>query len=228
MPLEEIQSVLATPDLQARNARITAHLDRLEGELGRVQRAVGSLRDILAPHPPDAAAAIQLRSVPATPAAAVSAVVDSDDIGSWFQGALGELHATLTAQRLPATGTAGGIFADDLFTHHRGQATIFIPCADSVRPVGRVTATVIPAVELAVITHGGTPTESDRSYGELATYVTRHAIAVDGPIREYYLVGQRDTADIAQWRTEIGWPIFQTRATTGPDEADRGDGAQPR
>jgi hypothetical protein len=28
--------------------------------------------------------------------------------------------------------------------------------------------------------------------------------------REYYLVGQHDTPGTAQWRTEIGWPIFQT------------------
>ena len=44
--------------------------------------------------------------------------------------------------------------------------------------------------------------------------LTQHAddgtLGVDGPIREYYLIGQRDTADTSQWRTEIGWPIFRT------------------
>jgi hypothetical protein len=30
------------------------------------------------------------------------------------------------------------------------------------------------------------------------------------------LVGQRDTADTTQWRTEIGWPVFQTGAGTRP------------
>jgi effector-binding domain-containing protein len=50
----------------------------------------------------------------------------------------------------------------------------------------------------------------DRAYGALGTYVARHAIAVEGPIREYYLVGQRDSPDPSQWRTEIGWPIFMT------------------
>jgi len=40
--------------------------------------------------------------------------------------------------------------------------------------------------------------------------VTQHALAVDGSIREYYLVGRRDTQDTSQWRTEIGWPIFHT------------------
>jgi hypothetical protein len=31
-------------------------------------------------------------------------------------------------------------------------------------------------------------------------------------MREYYLVGQRDTLDDGQWRTEIGWPVFRTGA----------------
>jgi effector-binding domain-containing protein len=44
----------------------------------------------------------------------------------------------------------------------------------------------------------------------LAAYVTDHALAVEGPIREYYLVGPHETADEDQWRTEIGWPIFHT------------------
>ena len=35
---------------------------------------------------------------------------------------------------------------------------------------------------------------------------------VDGPIREYYLVGRHETADESAWRTEIGWPIFSTGA----------------
>jgi effector-binding domain-containing protein len=213
MPLEEIQAVLAAPDVATRNDRITSHLSRLEDELGRTQQAVASLRDLLAPPAPGArAAGIELRSEPAAPAAAITEVVDAQDSAPWLQGALGELCATLAAQNVPAAGPAGGIFADDVFTRHHGQATIFVPCGGPVRPMGRVSALVVPAAELAVITHAGAPADADRAYASLATYVTRHALAVDGPMREYYLVGQRDTPDDSQWRTEIGWPVFQTGA----------------
>jgi DNA-binding transcriptional MerR regulator len=215
MPLEEIQGVLAAPDVAARNERITAHLNRLEHELGRTQQAVTSLRDLLAPPAPGGrAAGIEVRSVPAAPAAAISEVVDVQDSAPWLQGALGELYATLAAQNVPADGPAGGIFADDVFTAHHGRATIFVPCRGPVRPMGRVSALAVPAVELAVITHAGPPAEADRAYASLATYVTHHALAVDGPMREYYLVGPRDTPDHAQWRTEIGWPVFRTSAAS--------------
>ena len=54
------------------------------------------------------------------------------------------------------------------------------------------------------------------SYGALAAYVTDHALGVEGPIREFYLVGPHETADEDQWRTEIGWPIFRTGHARGP------------
>jgi DNA-binding transcriptional MerR regulator/effector-binding domain-containing protein len=209
MPLEEIQAVLAAPDLRTRNERISAHLTRLEEELGRTQRAVASLRDLLTAPPAGTPAGIELRDVAATPAAAISEVVDALDVVAWLQGALGELYATLTAQALVPAGHAGGIYADEIFTHQRGQATVFVPCGGAIRPLGRVTSLVVPATELAIITHDG-PGGTDRAYGTLATYVARHALAVDGPMREYYLVGPRDTPDGSRWRTEIGWPIFQT------------------
>jgi len=210
MPIDEIKSILAAPDAGARNELIAAHLSRLEDSLTRTQNAIAALRDLL-DHPQDAARAnISHRSVPATAAAAITAVVDNDELGPWYHGALGELHATVTAQALTASGAPGGIYAEDLFSHERGQATVFIPCAGTVRPVGRVEALTIPPAELAVIVHNGPHDNIDRAYGALAIHVTQHALAVEGPIREYYLSGHLDTPDKPAWRTEIGWPIFQT------------------
>ena len=56
----------------------------------------------------------------------------------------------------------------------------------------------------------GSHADTDRAYGALATYVTQHALAVEGPIREYFLVGRHETTDESEWRTETGRPIFQT------------------
>jgi len=206
--------VLSAPDLRIRNQRISAHLSRLEEELGQVQSAVASLRDLLAtPSPGDISAQIEVRTMPATPAAAITAVVSADESAAWLQGALGELRATLAAHTAPAEGPAGGIYTDEVFTRHRGHVTIFVPCTEPVPPTGRVATTLIPAAELAVIEHHGPPADVDRAYGILATYVARHALAVEGPIREYYLTGQHDTPDTTQWRTEIGWPVFRTTST---------------
>ena len=211
MPLEDIQAVLDAPNLETRNQVIANHLARLEANLSRTQDAVASLRHLL--EQPTAALSIHHRYVPATLAAAITQTVQTAEALIWFQGALGELGATLAAQHLDPGGPPGGVFADELFADERGEATIFVPCTQEVRPMGRVAPRVIPPVELATIVHPGPYTGVDRAYGALGAYVTQHALGIDGPIREYYLVGPTDTNDESLWRTEVGWPIFQTRPT---------------
>jgi DNA-binding transcriptional MerR regulator len=208
MPLKDIQAVIAAPDVQTRNDLITAHLGRLESNLAQTQSAVASLRGLL--QGPTTTPRITHRNVGATTAAAIVQVVDMADATAWFRGALGEVSATLVAQGVAVTSPAGGIYSNAIFTDAHGEATIFIPCARPVRSVGRVVPFVVPATELAITEHHGSHTNIDIAYGSLATYVSKHALAIDGPLREYYLVGQLETADQSAWRTEIGWPVFQT------------------
>jgi DNA-binding transcriptional MerR regulator len=208
MPVSEIHAVLATSDLTQRNELIAAHLRRMETELAKTQNAVASLRDIL--EQPTKDLRIEHRRIGKTPAAAIRETVRSKDALSWFLGALTELHATVKAQKLTRTGAPGGIFANSLFSHGRGEATLFIPCNGTVRSAARVSGLVIPEIDIASLVHEGAYATVDMTYGALATYVARHALPMQGPIREYYLCGSQDTADERAWRTEIGWPIFQT------------------
>jgi DNA-binding transcriptional MerR regulator len=208
MPLSEIRAVLSAPDVQARNDLIAAHLKRLENDLARTSAAVASLRNLLEHPAPEVE--IGRRRADEVTAAAINEAVHVKDALSWYLGALGELHAALSAQRINPTGPAGGIFSNAIFSHAHGEATVFVPCDAKVRPIGRVASRVVPAIELATLVHKGSPANIDLAYGSLATYVTRHALAIEGPLREYYLVGPQDTSDASAWRTEIGWPIFQT------------------
>jgi effector-binding domain-containing protein len=159
---------------------------------------------------PTAPADLAHVSVPATTAAAITDTIDIKDAQAWYHGALGELHASLASQAVTSSGPAGGIYSNDLFAEHRGEATVFLPCELTFRATGRIDPLVIPAVELATTTHAGPHGDIDRSYGALATYVAHHALSIDGPIREYYLVDCHTTTDPSQWRTQIGWPIFHT------------------
>ena len=209
MPLDDIRTVMGTTDIRRRNEMINAHLMRLESQLAQTKRAVESLRELLEPGPV-AEGRIGYRRVEATEAVAISEVVDVSDALTWVPGALAELYATLTAQDVRICGPAGGIFADELIASERGQATVFVPFGGDFRRTGRLTELVVPAAELATVVHAGSYRDFDLAYGALATHVAQHAIAVDGPIREYFLVGPHDTRDETAWRTEIGWPVFHT------------------
>jgi DNA-binding transcriptional MerR regulator len=210
MPLEDIQIVLSAPDVETRNQVIANHLARLESSLAQTQQTVASVRSLL-DRPEDGSVTIEHRHVAATPAALITDILDTAHVVAWFRGAMGEVAGTLSAQGISPAGPVGGIFDPELLNEGEGRVTIFQPSDPLPEPVGRVSTAVIPQAELAMTVHLGSNTEVDRTYGALAAYVTKHALAVDGPIREYYLVGPLETPDESLWQTEIGWPIFQTR-----------------
>jgi DNA-binding transcriptional MerR regulator len=215
MPLEDIRIVLRAPDVETRNRVIAGHLARLESSLARTRETVASLRGLL-DRPRHSSVPVGHRHVAAAPAAVITGTVGKADVVAWYRGAMGEVAAALSAQGISPAGPLGGIFGTQLFTEDRGRVTIFLPSDPLPRPVGRVGTAVIPPAELATTVHLGSSTEVDRTYGALAAYVTQHELAAAGPIREYYLVGPSDTPDESLWRTEIGWPIFQTRPTPQP------------
>ncbi len=209
MPVERVREVLAAPDLEARNRLIADHLATLEKRLADAQAAVESLKNLLGAQA--APIAVELRAVPATRALGIQATVTRADLIAWWRGALGELEAVVDTQKLTRTGPTGGLFASSIFQDDRGDATMFVPVAKGAKPVGRVADVTIPAAELAVTEHRGAHVDMDVTYGALGSYVTSHALGVEGAVREYYVVDGRTAADSASWRTEIGWPVFGTR-----------------
>ncbi|HEX9540145.1 MAG TPA: MerR family transcriptional regulator [Streptosporangiaceae bacterium] len=203
MPLREVGEMLASPDPNSRAALVAAHLGRLESELQRTTTAVTSLRRLL--QPPQQLA-VELRAETARTVAAITGTVNRSDLARWYNQAIAELGAALAGQQM--TGPPGGMYDNELFTEDRGAMIVYHPVANPPT-VGRVRPVTLPAAELAVTVHRGAHRDLDISYGQLGAYVTDHALAVAGPVREAYLVGPRDTADQDSWRTEIGWPIFR-------------------
>ena len=97
----------------------------------------------------------------------------------------------------------------DPISNERGTMVVYIPVAEPPRS-GAVEPFVIPAAELTTTIHAGPHHDIDVTYGALGTYVKQHALEVVGPVREIYHLGPRDTTNDTRWRTEIGWPTFQT------------------
>jgi DNA-binding transcriptional MerR regulator len=210
MPVREVREVLAATDPQARSALIAGHLERLENQLGQTRSAVTALRRLLQPASPPIE--VELRVTEALTTAAIRATVEHSEILTWYSEAMAELDRTLRALHITPAGPCGGLYDNELFTDERGHAVVYVPVTGSPAR-GRVQPFTVPAAELAITVHHGPHDDIDVSYGQLGTYVTEHALAVAGPVRETYLTGPRDTGDSATWRTEIGWPVFRTSAT---------------
>lgn len=204
LPLAEVRQVLATDDAAARAALVGGHLRRLEVQLDRTRAAVLSLSQLLNPDavPPDVA----LRSVPGQVVAAITGDVGRAAVLDWYAAAMTELDAALVGhERL---GPPGGHYANELFSDGSGSILVYRPVVDPPER-GRVRPVELPAVELATVVHHGPHDDIDVTYGRVGTWVVEHALAVDGPVHEEYLVGPGDDPDPASWQTEIGWPVFR-------------------
>jgi DNA-binding transcriptional MerR regulator len=204
VPLADVAKILATADADERADLVGEHLRRLEAELDRTRAAVTSLRHLL--RPADSRLAVELRSVDARTVAGIDGVVNHEDVLNWYDAASTELDAALAGQ--PELGPPGGRYANDLFTGGRGAVLVHRSVADPPT-TGRVRPVHLPAAELAIVVHPGSHDDIDVTYGRLGAWVVEHALTVDGPVHETYLVGPRDDPDPSAWRTEIGWPVFR-------------------
>jgi DNA-binding transcriptional MerR regulator len=207
VPLAEVKAIIASDDPQHRAEVITGHLRRLESELSRTRSVVSSLRQLLQPDPDRLD--VELRSVPVRRVAAIREHVARERVQAWYDLAMAELEAAHPPDE--RTGPPGGRYANELFTDGAGELLVYLPVRDP-RPVGRVEIVDLAAVELAVAVHAGSHDDIDVTYGRLGAWVVEHALTVDGPVHETYLVGPLGTPIVPDWRTEIGWPIFRLAA----------------
>ncbi|GLZ50397.1 MerR family transcriptional regulator [Actinomycetospora sp. NBRC 106378] len=205
MPVAEIARLLGA-SVEERAALIAEHLVRLERRLATTSAAVGTLQRLLAPDPPRLQ--VERRWVPATTVTAVSGAVARDDVLDWYADAMAEIDGAVDAAGVTVTGPVGGRYDNELFTAGHGTMTVFAPTSGPVRS-GRVAPLELPARDLALTVHHGPHADIDVTYGALGRHLAEHALVVDGPVHETYVVGPRDTDDETAWRTEIGWPVFR-------------------
>ncbi|MBJ7341071.1 MerR family transcriptional regulator [Mycolicibacterium sp.] len=204
MPVREVADLLAAGDPNRRGELIAAHLGRLETQLEQTRIAAATLRRLL---DPDAESiAVQRRSTEAMRVAAISGVVSSPDVLTWYADAMTELDDALDSVGRVPTGPPGGLYDNALFTDDRGELVVYVPVPDPPR-VGRVAPLDVGPTELAVTVHNGAHDDIDVTYGALGVWVDQHALAIAGPVHETYLVRPRDTPEESAWRTEIGWPV---------------------
>jgi DNA-binding transcriptional MerR regulator len=214
MPLDGIKVVLSAPDVESRNAEITAHLDRMERQLAQVQSSVASLRALLSG--PAALPSVQLRAIPAVTALAIAEVVTVGDFTSWLPAALGDLSSALAAGGLQPAGPFGALYPGDFFELEQASVTAFLPVQTrGVCPgccghgLGRAVLAEIGGIDAAVAVHEGSVEDLDRTYAALGAEVAERVIGVQGPIREYYLTGLDDPGASTN-RVEVCWPVFRT------------------
>ncbi|MFE5192051.1 MerR family transcriptional regulator [Streptomyces sp. NPDC056628] len=182
---------------------VSAHLRRLEDRLGRTQRAVEALRELL---DPEAERTVSRDDLPPQQVFAVSLDVPPGADLSWYDAAMRDLDAA--AGRRPVL-PPGGRYAHELFTEGHGHATVYSPAelplpADAPATVRELR---LPPRSAVVATHAGPHDDLDLTYSALGSYAARHGLRTQSLIEEVYLVGPRDTDESEHWRTLVAWLV---------------------
>jgi DNA-binding transcriptional MerR regulator len=208
LPLADLRRFLAAesaggPDDGTAQQVVAAHLRRLEDRLGRTQRAVEALRELL---DPQAERAVTLEELPARRVLAVSLDVPEGAGLAWYDEALRDLDAAAgELSVLPP----GGRYEHTLVTEGLGRATVYVPFDAPLPPEvpGTVRELRLPRRTAAVATHQGRHDDLDLTYGAVGSFVARNDLRSQDLVEEVYLVGPRDTDRPERWRTLVAWLI---------------------
>jgi DNA-binding transcriptional MerR regulator len=182
---------------------VAAHLRRLEDRLGRTQRAVHALRELL---DPAAERAVSVEVLPAQHVLAVTLDVPPGSGLCWYDAAMRDLDAAAGARPvLPP----GGRYRHELFTEGHGRATVYLPAEGPVPPGAPATVRELhlPRRTAVVSTHHGPHDDLDLTYSAVGAFAARNGLRAQDLVEEVYLIGPRDTELPDRWRTVVAWLV---------------------
>ncbi|MFD8305085.1 MerR family transcriptional regulator [Streptomyces sp. NPDC059690] len=182
---------------------VAAHLRRLEDRLGRTQRAVQALRELL---DPQAERTVSLEVLPSQRVLAVTLDVPPGSDLSWYDAAMNDLDTAVGDRPvLPP----GGRYQHTLFTDGHGRATVYLPAEAPLPPGAPPTVKLLrlPERTAAVATHHGPHDDLDLTYSAVGSFAAHHGFRSQDLVEEVYLVGPRDTDQPDRWRTLVAWLV---------------------
>lgn len=202
MPLPEVKAALAAESIEDRNAVIAAHLRRMEEQLRETDKAVQTMRELLAGQtsPLD----VEFRSLAATQAWAASAMISLSDYDRWYSHAFEEIRLALAGVQQAPLGPLGALTTSELFTEDEGLVTLFVPMNLPAPADTTLVDIQLPATRYAVAVHLGDRANADRTCGALGSYVMDRQIGASGPVRENFVSLEGTSPS----RTEICWPVL--------------------
>jgi effector-binding domain-containing protein len=207
MPLEEIRELLdAEPEVGAKLLR--AHHGRLEEELDRHSRMLAYLERLIERDEGVMPYDVGIKDVPAQHVARIRREVSlaniSSDIGKGFAriwDALGPAPATISGP--PFLITLGALDEE-----MGGEVDLAVPLATPFeRDDESVRGGELPPMTVAWTIHHGPYDEIGPAYHTIAGWIQEHGHELAGQTREVYLTDPRVTPDVADYVTEVQFPI---------------------
>ena len=205
VPLVEIAALLHDDDpartrevLCRHRDRMRARHDEIERILGRVDRLVGEDLGLL-PY------TMELAEYDAATVVSLRTVARLDDINETVDALAARLRDSLKGHGLTEAGREFSLMHNVLTWYEGADVEVCLPVESSGGRSPRIH--VLPAFSAVRTVCHGPWSDLDGAYAALLAWTARHGYDVCGPAREIYRVDHRDTADPAEYRTELALPV---------------------
>ena len=123
MSVDDVRGVIEAPDVSARNAAISAHLQRMEGELEQTRATVKALRLLLDETGPRSIA-VEYRIVGPRETLAIRDRVAYGDAFDWLDAAFAELHAAVDEIGVTRSGVDDALYSNELLEDEFGELAV--------------------------------------------------------------------------------------------------------
>jgi effector-binding domain-containing protein len=149
---------------------------------------------------------ITIRRTVDQPVLAIRHAVPTSMFQAFLEGAFEELYTFVGAAGVEPEGPPMARY--HAFGPEVIDVEVCLPVPANVVGAGRITATMLPAVDVATIVHIGPYGAEGEAYAALEHWISEHGRVVNGPPRERYVIGPDAGVEPAEYRTEIEMPIL--------------------
>lgn len=207
VPLELAKEILHARDPAVTRRILATHQALMRERLEQAQRIVTELQAGL--EQPSMHTPVHVRDEPAAHTLAVRGTVPERQFATFLGDAYPAIASAVRAASAQPAGPVGALYAAVVQDEEAEPVEAYQPIASPVAlPAGGpVVLSELPATRVAVLVHAGSYESITETYRALGAWVAQHASWSELPVRESYLVSYTETADPAEFRTEILWPI---------------------
>jgi effector-binding domain-containing protein len=149
---------------------------------------------------------VSVRDVVAQPIVSIRTHTSLARMAEFMGSAYGELFQLMGRQGVPPAGPPFAVYHDPEFKEDDIDVEAGVPVAEPVASVGRVVGGELRAGPVAFTHHLGPYEEIGGAYSALTAWVQAKGREIDGPPREFYIVGVGQ-AEPSGYRTEVQFPI---------------------
>ncbi len=134
-----------------------------------------------------------------------------------IEGSLAELEDQLAACGAHAAGRELILYFNVLQWYQGLDVEVCLPVDEAV--AGSCGARLLVGGDTVRTVYRGPWDDIWQAYAALLAQIARRGYDVCGPVRESYLVDERDTDDATRYLTEIAWPVAPRRPRATPAHA---------